>query len=302
MPYLLRNMRLRPLRCVRAGTPWWAWLGGIMGAFYVTTVILFARKLGPGTLQALFVTALLLTSVLLDTCGWLNFRKRPLHWGRILGTCLMLVGVMLVTYFDGTRGIKGSASAPPAAPPAAPSQAAGASHVHAQLRSQPSSETQLTRALLQPSSESAGVSVSAAPSFAQATPGASAVWLLHDDDEREASGGSQAGEAVAHAAGAGRPGGGVAAAAAVLVHHAGTAKGAAGADADTDAGADAVGSRQGGPHALGDAGLGTDAQPQGREGQVSVEAGGQGKERGRRIAQSQEVQGAGGLQGGTPGI
>lgn len=77
-----------------------------MGAFYIATVIIFARRLGPGTLQALFVTALLLTAVTLDSTGWLNFKKRPLHWGRILGICLMLIGVALVTYFDGIRNAK----------------------------------------------------------------------------------------------------------------------------------------------------------------------------------------------------
>jgi hypothetical protein len=74
-----------------------------MGAFFVASVIIFARRLGPGTLLAIFLTAQLITAVILDACGWLNFKQRPLQLGRVCGVALMLAGVALVTYFDGER-------------------------------------------------------------------------------------------------------------------------------------------------------------------------------------------------------
>jgi uncharacterized membrane protein YdcZ (DUF606 family) len=52
-----------------AAAPWWAWIGGALGAYYVVVVIIFAQKLGAGTLVAIFVCAQLITSVVLDLTG-----------------------------------------------------------------------------------------------------------------------------------------------------------------------------------------------------------------------------------------
>jgi hypothetical protein len=43
-----------------------------LGAYYVVVVIIFAQKLGAGTLVAIFVCAQLITSVLLDVTGGLR--------------------------------------------------------------------------------------------------------------------------------------------------------------------------------------------------------------------------------------
>ncbi|GLC47470.1 hypothetical protein PLESTB_000134000 [Pleodorina starrii] len=93
-----------------AAAPWWAWTGGLLGAFYVAVVIIFVRTLGAATLMAIFVTAQLSTAVALDALGWVGLRRRPLHWARIAGLILMIGGVALVTYFDGSRGVRGAAS------------------------------------------------------------------------------------------------------------------------------------------------------------------------------------------------
>ena len=44
--------------------PWWMWLGGIIGAFLVTTTIIVAPKLGATTMIALLVTGHLVASVI----------------------------------------------------------------------------------------------------------------------------------------------------------------------------------------------------------------------------------------------
>src|SRR5205814_7386966 len=49
-----------------AGAPWWAWLGGLLGAVYAVATVLLARRLGAATLTAVVVTGQLVCSVVLD--------------------------------------------------------------------------------------------------------------------------------------------------------------------------------------------------------------------------------------------
>src|SRR5689334_904789 len=46
--------RRSPLQFPAAGSmPWWAWIGGVLGAFYVTCALMLAPRLGVATLVAL---------------------------------------------------------------------------------------------------------------------------------------------------------------------------------------------------------------------------------------------------------
>lgn len=49
-------------------------------------------------------------------------RKRSLHWARLVGLGLMLAGVVLVTYFDGSTAAPAPAPAPPPLPGQPPGQ------------------------------------------------------------------------------------------------------------------------------------------------------------------------------------
>lgn len=87
--------------CFPAAVPWWAWTGGALGSYYVIIVIIFAQKLGAGTLVATFVCAQLVTSIVLDLTGLVGFSRREFSWQRWLGVALMIAGVVLVTQFPG---------------------------------------------------------------------------------------------------------------------------------------------------------------------------------------------------------
>ncbi|KAK9806304.1 hypothetical protein WJX72_009426 [[Myrmecia] bisecta] len=87
--------------------PGWGWIGGVLGAFYVVVTVIFAPTLGAGTLTAVFVTAQLIMSVLLDYWGLVGFQKKTLPWVRILGAVLMIIGrsmqTMSTTVFSQAR-------------------------------------------------------------------------------------------------------------------------------------------------------------------------------------------------------
>ena len=85
----------------RAETPWWGYIGGILGAFAVVVVIIFAQQLGSGTVSGVAVTAQLITAICLDSFGIVGFVRRQVLWPRIAGAVLMIVGVALVSVYRG---------------------------------------------------------------------------------------------------------------------------------------------------------------------------------------------------------
>ena len=78
--------------------PWWAWLGGAVGAGYVASTVAAAPRLGALNLFAAVIFGQLLCSVLLDHFGVL-YREHGLSAGRIVGVLLLGTGVALVRFF-----------------------------------------------------------------------------------------------------------------------------------------------------------------------------------------------------------
>ena len=78
------------------GAPWWAWLGGLLGAGLVFTSVVVAPRLGAAVLVAGLVAGQLAASVLLDHFGWVGYPVRPVNLGRIAGVLLLAAGVWLV--------------------------------------------------------------------------------------------------------------------------------------------------------------------------------------------------------------
>lgn len=76
--------------------PWWALVGGLLGAVYVTVSILTVRTLGVSGLTAIVITGQLTAAVLIDRFGLLGIAKQPIDAGRIIGLVLLVVGVVLV--------------------------------------------------------------------------------------------------------------------------------------------------------------------------------------------------------------
>jgi bacterial/archaeal transporter family-2 protein len=79
--------------------PWWVWIGGALGAFYVAGSIVSAPKLGAATLIALVVAGQALASLAVDHFGWVGFDENPISLGRIGGMVLIAAGVVLVRIF-----------------------------------------------------------------------------------------------------------------------------------------------------------------------------------------------------------
>jgi bacterial/archaeal transporter family-2 protein len=79
-----------------AHVPWHYLIGGLLGAAYVTTVLLTVRTLGAGGVTAATVAGQLTTSVVIDRLGVLGLEKTPITLARVIGVLLLFVGTWLV--------------------------------------------------------------------------------------------------------------------------------------------------------------------------------------------------------------
>ena len=82
-----------------ASVPWWAWIGGFLGAFYVFGAIVSAPRLGAVLLVAAVVAGQAAASLVVDHFGWVGFAEHPISAGRIAGVVLVAAGVLLVRAF-----------------------------------------------------------------------------------------------------------------------------------------------------------------------------------------------------------
>lgn len=76
--------------------PGYAWLGGLLGAFYVTVIVLAFPKLGPGLTFGLVVTGQMLFSALLEHYNILVAQPSPISWTKVLGMTLIIAGVVIM--------------------------------------------------------------------------------------------------------------------------------------------------------------------------------------------------------------
>jgi len=82
---------------VRVGrAPWWALVGGLLGAVYVSVALVAVRTLGASGLTAVVIGGQLAISVAIDRFGLLGVAKQSVGAQRILGVALLAVGVLLV--------------------------------------------------------------------------------------------------------------------------------------------------------------------------------------------------------------
>jgi transporter family-2 protein len=79
--------------------PWWAWIGGALGAVYVTSTVVVPPRVGTAAFFGVLVAAQLVTSVLADRFGWFGFHQRDITPLRAVGITLLIGGALLVRLF-----------------------------------------------------------------------------------------------------------------------------------------------------------------------------------------------------------
>jgi transporter family-2 protein len=78
---------------------WYYLIGGVLGACYVTSVLVTVRTLGAGGITAATIAGQLTASVVVDQLGVLGLEKHALTAPRVLGVALLAAGTFLVVRY-----------------------------------------------------------------------------------------------------------------------------------------------------------------------------------------------------------
>ncbi|KAL1935069.1 hypothetical protein VTP01DRAFT_4209 [Rhizomucor pusillus] len=81
------------------GAPWYSWLGGALGTYYIIINILIVPKLGAGTVLSIFVCAQVLMACVMDHFGITGIPKRKFSVWRILASLGLIGCVAVITLF-----------------------------------------------------------------------------------------------------------------------------------------------------------------------------------------------------------
>lgn len=79
--------------------PWVAWTGGLIGAFYVSSIIFLLPRLGVALTFSLIIAGQMLVTVVIDHFGLLGVPIHSINWQRFFGVVLITIGVILVRRF-----------------------------------------------------------------------------------------------------------------------------------------------------------------------------------------------------------
>ena len=88
-----------PSMAMVASTPWWAWTGGLLGAFFVFSTIVLAAQLGAATMMAWLLAGQFIVALILDHYGLISFQVHEISWPRVLGVALLIAGAVLINKY-----------------------------------------------------------------------------------------------------------------------------------------------------------------------------------------------------------
>ncbi|WP_196784480.1 DMT family transporter [Crateriforma conspicua] len=101
--------------------PWWIWFGGAIGVVMVTTSLIFVPRVGSLPWFAAVMTGQTVGAVILDHYGWLGNPRAAASPMRLLGTALLIAGVLVIVAAQ--RQVDTTSGDPPPAEPTASDQA-----------------------------------------------------------------------------------------------------------------------------------------------------------------------------------
>ncbi|TLX77760.1 DMT family transporter [Labilibacter sediminis] len=76
--------------------PWYLFLGGMLGAVFVSSVIFFIPKIGVTTVLAASIAGQLIASSIIDHYGFFGLSVHQISVGKIAGILLLLSGIFLI--------------------------------------------------------------------------------------------------------------------------------------------------------------------------------------------------------------
>jgi transporter family-2 protein len=76
-----------------------AWIGGFLGAFFVSVMATVVPRIGIALAFSLAIGGQMIVTLLIDHFGWLGIPEKPIKLWRVLGATLITIGVILIRKF-----------------------------------------------------------------------------------------------------------------------------------------------------------------------------------------------------------
>jgi transporter family-2 protein len=86
-------------KIVIAKSPWWLWIGGILGIIFVTSNIFLLPMIGAALTVVLALCGQMVIALIIDHFGWFGVPKHQINKQRIFGMILMVAGIFLIQHF-----------------------------------------------------------------------------------------------------------------------------------------------------------------------------------------------------------
>ena len=95
--YLLYKKQLRfDVVNVVKTEPYWIWLGGVIGAYYVVTLTYIVPKVGSSLAFSLVIAGQLIISLLVDHFGWFGVPVSHITEKKVMGVVLLAMAIWLI--------------------------------------------------------------------------------------------------------------------------------------------------------------------------------------------------------------
>jgi bacterial/archaeal transporter family-2 protein len=87
---------VRPDAAAARALPWYAWIGGLYGAFFVVAAAFATPRMGVAFFIGALIGGQLLAALVLDHLGAFGLAREPINVTRLGGVLLIFAGVLLV--------------------------------------------------------------------------------------------------------------------------------------------------------------------------------------------------------------
>ncbi|NBF02267.1 EamA-like transporter family protein [Pseudomonas sp. Fl5BN2] len=77
--------------------PWWIWMGGIAGVFYITVALLMAPRLGALNFIMAVILGQLIISLFIDYFGLVGLPRQTISTQKIIGILVVVSGFVITT-------------------------------------------------------------------------------------------------------------------------------------------------------------------------------------------------------------
>lgn len=97
--YLLSTRQLSLNGASFQQSPWWIWIGGLLGTFFVAGIVILLPRLGVALSFSLVVAGQMTAAIIFDHFGLLGVTVKEISTGKIIGALLLIAGVFLIRKF-----------------------------------------------------------------------------------------------------------------------------------------------------------------------------------------------------------